>query len=392
MHPDFIDAAVAPAEGVEKRHITEVEGAISSSLINTGIMVNEECRDYQRKRVNHFWKVQMVNESRDISDSQLRVSYKISEILGTNSFLIIATQSGSFQCPCDETKSFSSRECVRPCSVPFSYDECTGVDSAADSSVSVCPPKSPSLSIPSKTSNPGTGFAPCFNIDCSSNTQKRDCFGLVGCEWCSDDYAAGSPLPSPYCEKSQLCLLGSKGSPGLSPSEPTIGPSEEPAKEGLTLSAILGIVAGAIFAVILCGVFKRKQQGPTAHNERRRAEARRQAAEREQRERAQRQAEEQRNREEQQAGRQESPSSGVASLSGGEMPSGGSPLQLGGSLTPPPPAFSECVMLPPPPSYDDAMQMEPGSGDVAPPYPLPDVDPVATTASYQFDVSQEIDA
>eukprot|EP00118_Oscarella_pearsei_P013231 m.103378 g.103378 ORF g.103378 m.103378 type:complete len:250 (+) comp37190_c0_seq55:2750-3499(+) len=173
MHPDFIDAAVAPAEGVEKRHITEVEGAISSSLINTGIMVNEECRDYQRKRVNHFWKVQMVNESRDISDSQLRVSYKISEILGTNSFLIIATQSGSFQCPCDETKSFSSRECVRPCSVPFSYDECTGVDSAADSSVSVCPPKSPSLSIPSKTSNPGTGFAPCFNIDCSSNTQKR---------------------------------------------------------------------------------------------------------------------------------------------------------------------------------------------------------------------------
>ena len=47
----------------------------------------------------------------------------------------------------------------------------------------------------------------------------RNCFGVVGCEWCSYDNDARQSLSNAYCADSNVCPLGVVGGVTLYPSK-----------------------------------------------------------------------------------------------------------------------------------------------------------------------------
>eukprot|EP00118_Oscarella_pearsei_P016090 m.150910 g.150910 ORF g.150910 m.150910 type:complete len:1501 (+) comp38558_c0_seq16:74-4576(+) len=219
MHPDFVDPSVAAVEGVQDKHITQLEEGIASSLISSRLMVEGRCNDLERKKVNIFWKVDISGGSQNVFESQ--IAYDIYKVDGTNSFLIISTRwDDSSSCACDTSKPLGSRACPTssatcrcPCSTDLSFNVCEGVDSVNAQNIPVCPPESPPLAIAPQAADATASLSSCLNNDCAGKKEKSDCFGVVGCDWCSYDYATGSPLGTPYCEESRRCPLGSKGSP-----------------------------------------------------------------------------------------------------------------------------------------------------------------------------------
>jgi hypothetical protein len=62
-----------------------------------------------------------------------------------------------------------------------------------------------------------TGLSPCSGVNCDQAGTYEDCFGVVGCEWCTYDYNIGQSLSQPYCAHSTKCPSGAVGGPTLYP-------------------------------------------------------------------------------------------------------------------------------------------------------------------------------
>ena len=58
VHPDWItDINTLKASDVEKIHISSKESGIAKSLIDGGIMVEEQCTNYEKIHDQHYWRV-----------------------------------------------------------------------------------------------------------------------------------------------------------------------------------------------------------------------------------------------------------------------------------------------------------------------------------------------
>ncbi|XP_065835892.1 VWFA and cache domain-containing protein 1-like isoform X2 [Oscarella lobularis] len=350
IHPDFVDPRLASENGVDTKHITEMEKDLAASLVNRNIMIKSRCNDFQKKTVNVFWKVKMSSSSQSVSGS---VAYDIYKVSQTNTFLIVSTRwSSSSNCYCDITKPLGSRTCQLsgagcecPCSRPLSYNECEGVDSTNDLSIPVCPPSVPPVALAPQESDATAGLTSCFNIDCKSKRRKSDCFGVVGCEWCSYDYTSRSTISSPYCDDSHRCPLGSRGLAFPSAQPPLDHSTDKPSDEGES-SPVIGIVVGVtvtvavVIVVVLAACCRHKSNHTTVRTTTSHS--------------------------------QPQPSTSV------QMSKTKDPYPS--SSQPPPPSHPSA---PPPPAYNEAVDLSPG-GNLLPSEPgyPPPTNPYPTSAPY----------
>lgn len=96
-------------------------------------------------------------------------------------------------------------ECECPCECPLELDTCNNLSDASHSEAEGLPtcPAQPEM-IPSYSSLPSHRPSPrsrdvdllpsCFSPECEQRLTERDCFGVLGCEWCVRDTDSHTPL------------------------------------------------------------------------------------------------------------------------------------------------------------------------------------------------------
>lgn len=92
----------------------------------------------------------------------------------------------------------------------------------------------------------------CFNSECSSRLSEKDCFGVLGCEWCSLDMDGATPLKTAFCHEQPKCFGGVLGARTPYADE-IIGQLEEDFKS--IKSTPLGPVAGGMIGAFLLAAF-----------------------------------------------------------------------------------------------------------------------------------------
>ena len=92
-------------------------------------------------------------------------------------------------------------ECECPCECPLELDTCINMSDAAQSEAEGLPtcPAQPEVSLsppppPSALSRDVDLLPVCLAHDCEERLSERECFGVVGCEWCVRDTDSQSPL------------------------------------------------------------------------------------------------------------------------------------------------------------------------------------------------------
>lgn len=92
-------------------------------------------------------------------------------------------------------------ECECPCECPLELDTCINMSDAVKSEAEGLPtcPAQPEISTslpppPSPRSRDVDLLPACLALDCEERLSERDCFGVVGCEWCVREAETQSPL------------------------------------------------------------------------------------------------------------------------------------------------------------------------------------------------------
>ena len=160
------------------------------------------------------------------------IRYQIVAIQGTNLFVGIVNQtceSATAFCPCSTVDRLclnchrmEQSECECPCECPLETDACTN-HQQTDAGLPACPAvpesvhpfggmmPSPPAARPdggaSQASNPPVDMLPaCLAPECNDRMTERECFGVVGCEWCVRDGL--SILQVPFCTQHSKCYGG----------------------------------------------------------------------------------------------------------------------------------------------------------------------------------------
>lgn len=101
-------------------------------------------------------------------------------------------------------------ECPCECSM-FSQDCNQKPQEFEDLEVGVCPPPSEQgSSQPAPWVRQGI-LSSCQSFSCRSYDSKKDCLGLVGCQWCELDADGKTPLEASFCSDLSLCFGGVLG-------------------------------------------------------------------------------------------------------------------------------------------------------------------------------------
>lgn len=91
-------------------------------------------------------------------------------------------------------------ECECPCECPMELDTCINMSDSAQSEAEGLPtcPASEMSSFPppppSSRSRDVDLLPSCLALDCEGRISEKECFGVVGCEWCVRDSDGQSPL------------------------------------------------------------------------------------------------------------------------------------------------------------------------------------------------------
>ena len=115
---------------------------------------------------------------------------------------------------CLNCKRVDQTDCECPCECPLFANECSTTNMAV-SELEPCPAP------PEQGSGLAAPWVPsslpalksCQSYKCSDFRSRKDCLGVVGCQWCELDSDGESNLKDPYCADAAVCFSGVFGSP-----------------------------------------------------------------------------------------------------------------------------------------------------------------------------------
>ncbi|XP_011875650.1 PREDICTED: VWFA and cache domain-containing protein 1 [Vollenhovia emeryi] len=220
-HPKLLEAT----DKIEQQHLTHKELLVANDILNHGLFVKKKsCANYLDGTVQRYYQF---NTSLDevltnIAHGEHCVRYQVAAVPGTNVFLGVVnmtTQCNLLRafCPCStmdhsclNCKSMEQTGCECPCECSLYSFSCTQqITNDLDS----CPPtyeQGSSLQTPWIES---MNLKPCPSINCKSYTTKKDCLGIVDCQWCHVDNDGETPLQQPFCSDMSVCFKGILGAP-----------------------------------------------------------------------------------------------------------------------------------------------------------------------------------
>ncbi|XP_061178007.1 VWFA and cache domain-containing protein 1-like [Saccostrea echinata] len=268
MHPSYIETPY-PLEN--RFHITNKEGRISRSLISSGIMYRQPCRDTENKKEQFTYRVRL-------PQSQLNgvvytdEKYEIRPVTGSNVFLILKEvrhieDSAAACCSMQSSSSPSSQQCGEGtctclCYKGLDFNECENKYESMEGK-DPCNPNLPTLeSVSTPEEDKTRNLETCFPTNCPCRKTESECFRTSGCSWCTSSMKGTlvkgfcdlkETCPSKHCVKKE-CSSKCCGSDCMGP----------PESKGQTVvyvgSSAGGIVFIIIIIVIVCFIVRHKRR------------------------------------------------------------------------------------------------------------------------------------
>ncbi|KAI0239286.1 VWFA domain-containing protein [Lamellibrachia satsuma] len=210
VHKDFVEDVSSARSDV---HISTKEPIIAQDLVAKSIMKKAACVNVQEFSNQYFWTVSLLLAHKGLVSSS---SYTLSEVPGSNVFVVIATGSSSGpprECRwCNGSKALTqcmSAECSCPCFSPTDiYEYCKDSFSLQVDGWPVCVPQPAVVSLEDlRTEESGqvAHLAACFNYSCHANMSMSVCISTSSCTWCTQDGDTGETLQYPYCNGQGAC-------------------------------------------------------------------------------------------------------------------------------------------------------------------------------------------
>lgn len=140
--------------------------------------------------------------------------------------------------------------CIHPLTV-LQDDYCRSSDS--EPPVPPCPvqqrPVEPQRFLVSRPDH----YPPCIHADCSARSTEQECYGVLGCSWCTTDQDGRTLLPAPRCAYQADCFGGvlNAPSPYSRMFDQSLVLSEAEDDRALSRAGPIGPVAGGIMAFFL---------------------------------------------------------------------------------------------------------------------------------------------
>ncbi|XP_062591885.1 VWFA and cache domain-containing protein 1-like [Saccostrea cucullata] len=208
MHPFYIETT-SPVKN--RIHISYMEGRISRSLISTGIMYRQPCRDTENKKEQFTYRVKLLRSQLSGLVDPIE-KYEIRPVPGSNVFLIlkeiVSNDDSSTCCSTPSSSSPSSVQCGEDtcsclCYKTIDFNECENKYENMEG-IDPCNPKLPTLesvSVPEeeKTRNLET----CFPTSCPCRKTESECFRTSGCSWCTS--SIDGALVKGFCDLKETC-------------------------------------------------------------------------------------------------------------------------------------------------------------------------------------------
>lgn len=225
---------------VEQQHITHKEPLVLNDMVNhKGLVRKKVCNSYSDRTIQRFYKFNTSLEG--ILSNSIHAEhcarYQITAIPGTNAFLGIVNHTCDTVrafCPCSMTdrlclncQRMEQTECECPCECPLQVSLCTGDLVEEEDRSASCPRVSENPPLPQLETLHLDLLERCFRSDCGSRLTEKDCFGVLGCEWCELDTDGVTSLKMPFCSEQHKCFGGILGARTPYADEIVGEPSEE---------------------------------------------------------------------------------------------------------------------------------------------------------------------
>ncbi|CAN8010542.1 unnamed protein product [Ixodes pacificus] len=220
-HPTLMEPSL---RALEQQHITHKEPLVVSDIVNhKGFVKKKECNNYSDWTIQRSYKFNTSLEGilTNSVHGEHCGRYQITAIPGTNTFLGIVNHTCDYVrafCPCSTVDRLclnchrmEQRDCECPCECPLQMNLCTGDLAHEEDRSSSCPRYSKVPLLPKLESFHFDSLQQCFNSECTSRLSEKDCFGVLGCEWCSLDTDGVTSLKSPFCHEQPKCFGGVLG-------------------------------------------------------------------------------------------------------------------------------------------------------------------------------------
>lgn len=243
VHPNLLDPSPPGSQSnIEQQHLTHHEPLVASDLLNHDrFVLKKACSSYPDRTVQRFYQLNLTLNDQWIDSSgspdmpvpvltnlvhgEHCIRYQIVAIQGTNLFVGVVNQtceSATAFCPCSTVDRLclnchrmEQSECECPCECPLELDTCINMSDTVQSEADGLPtcPAQPEMSSsppppPSQRSRDVELLPACLALDCEGRLSERECFGVVGCEWCVRDTDGHSSLQVPFCTQHFKCYGG----------------------------------------------------------------------------------------------------------------------------------------------------------------------------------------
>ena len=254
-----------PAHSQGGRHITSAEPLVASALLSMeGVMVKSECRRREDSTLQRLFTINLEEGEVLKSNKDSCTKWEVARVPGSSLILGVVKQAskGCQAAPafcwcstidrtCLDCHRMEQGECECPCECPLKDRECP----AHESRPPYCPPMT--ASVPSGVRHSTVRIdrlPPCVHTNCQSRTFQDQCYGVLGCSWCSVARDGFTALASPFCAQQETCYNGilSSVSPYAQLTERAqVSPRSGEGDDPLLRASPIGPVAGGIMAFFL---------------------------------------------------------------------------------------------------------------------------------------------
>lgn len=244
-HPNLLEPELSVG-GVEAQHLTHHEPLVASDLLNhESFVVKKSCNSLHDRTVQRYYQLNLtlaagLAERASGGPDSARVAipvltnlvhgehcirYQIVAVPGTNLFAGIVNQTcetATAFCPCSTVDRLclnchrmEQSECECPCECPLELESgCSATAAGLKSDgLATCPAQSEvaagaDRSYSSSSSRGLESLPSCLALDCEQRITERECFGVVGCEWCVRESDGVTPLQVAFCTRQNKCHAG----------------------------------------------------------------------------------------------------------------------------------------------------------------------------------------
>jgi hypothetical protein len=233
-------------------HLTHLEPFVATDLLahSRGAFISKRvCGAPDSGHLQRYWELivnyaDVVTNAGRAGESSCGLQYHLAAVQGTNIFLglveqpdcnqgnMTTTAAGSAFCWCStldrtclDCQHWEQGECECPCECESRDEFCVAAGDNADvaggdvqKNIPPCRDggklfsesrPSPPRFLTSRTDH----LPPCIHTDCAGRTSEADCFGVLGCAWCTTEQDGVSALTRPFCSYQTECFSGVLASP-----------------------------------------------------------------------------------------------------------------------------------------------------------------------------------